>query len=193
MQVCCPCCNVVFPIEAGFSDADGKRLATILADIDPTLGRALIGYLRLFKPPKSALRMSRAAVIAREVADLVAVGSVCRDERGGLRRPASTAVWAQGIEQMQQQRDRLTLPLDGHGYLRAVVFGIADQADASAERSREVSLRRGDTAHRAGQSSRAVATKLETAISYASSMVDLGEWSREQASEYVAKAQSAPG
>lgn len=193
MQVCCPCCNVVFPIEAGFSDAEGKRLATILAEIDPVLGRALIGYLRLFKPQKSSLRMTRASALAREVSELVAAGTVCRDERGGVRRPASAAIWAAGMEQMQQQRDCLTLPLDGHGYLRAVVFGIADQADATAERAREISRRRGDTAHRAGQSSPVRATKVETAISYASSMVDLGEWSRDQASEYIAKVQSATG
>lgn len=191
MQVTCPCCNTEFPIEAGFSEVDGKRLAAIMAEFDPAVGRSMISYLRLFKPAKTSLRMARAAKIAREAADLVSAGDVCRDERGGVRRPTTPSMWAQGMEQMASQRDRLSLPIDGHGYLRAVVFGIADGIDAAAERDREKSIRRGDVAHRAGQSSPARATKLETATSYAASMLDLGEWSREQASEYIARARSA--
>jgi len=188
MQICCPCCHTEFPIEAGFAEADGKRLAAVLAALDPAVGRALISYLRLFKPPKTSLRLARAEKIAREVADLAATGDVCRDERSGVRRPAPATLWAQGIEQMLSQRDRLTLPLDGHGYLRAVVFGLADQAEASAERDREERLRRGA---RTGPGEPVRASKVETAISYANSMLDLGEWSREQAVEYVAKARSA--
>lgn len=190
MQVTCPCCNTEFPIEAGFSEADGKRLAAVLAEFEPAVGRSMISYLRLFKPAKTALRMSRAAKIAREVADLVSAGDVCRDERGGVRRPTTPSMWSQGMEQMASQRDRLSLPIDGHGYLRAIVFSIADSVDAAAERDREKNIRRGDTAHRTGQSSSARATKLETAKSYAASMLDLGEWSREQASEYIDRARA---
>lgn len=143
MQVCCPVCCTDFPIEAALLEGDGKRLAAVLAELEPAVGRALIAYLRLFKPPKTNLRMARAAKLAREVADLVAAGEVSRDERTGVRRPASPGMWAAGMEQMAQQRDRLTLPLDTHGYLRAVVFGLADQADAAAERQREDQARRG--------------------------------------------------
>lgn len=143
MQVCCPACSTEFPVEAGFAEVDGKRLAATLAELEPVVGRALIGYLRLFKPVKTALRMARATKLAREVVELIAPGDVCRDERSGVRRPALPAVWAQGMEQMLQQRDRLSLPLENHNYLRAVVFGLADQADAAAERSREQQLREG--------------------------------------------------
>jgi len=96
MHVVCPCCNSDFPIEAGLIEIDGKRLATVMAELDPSVGRALIGYLRLFKPAKSALRMSRAAKIARDVADLVAAGDVCRDERGSVRCPACVNAGAVG-------------------------------------------------------------------------------------------------
>lgn len=44
---------------------------------------------------------------------------------------------------MLAQRDRLSLPLDPHGCLRAVVFGLADQADAAAERRKEADARVG--------------------------------------------------
>ena len=143
MRATCPECGAQAHVTAFFVEDDGKRLAMTVAGLEPELGRALLGYLGLFKPPKTALRMARAAKIAQEVADLVATGSVCKDERGGVRRPASPATWAAGIEQMLAQRGALTLPLESHGYLRAVVFGLADKADAAAERQREASARAG--------------------------------------------------
>lgn len=133
----CPCCDVEFPIEAGFADDDGKRLAAVLAEFEPALGRSVLRYLRLFKPAKTALRSARAAKLVRELAELIKAATVCRDERSGLRRPASAAVWNAGIEQMLANRASLTLPLENHNYLRAVVFGLADQADAQSEHTRE--------------------------------------------------------
>lgn len=145
MQVCCPVCATDFPVEAGLTEGDGKRLAASLAGMDPALGRAVISYLRLFKPAKTALRMARAVTICSELQKLVDAGTVCRDERTGVRRPASPALWAGGIEQMLAQRDRLVLPLANHNYLREVVYGLADKADAVAEQAREQAARTGRT------------------------------------------------
>ncbi len=145
MKITCPSCCAQFPIEAGLLEDEGKRLAAVVADMEPVLARAALGYLRLFRPPKTALRMARAAKILRELAELVGTGTVCRDERSGVRRRATPAMWATGIEQMLQQRSSsLQLPLSNHNYLRALVYGIADSADATNERSREKALRRGE-------------------------------------------------
>lgn len=143
MHLTCPSCSTEFPIEAGFADADGKRLAALFADMEPVLGRAVLGYLRLFKPYKTGLRTARAIKLVQQLLDLVNAGTVCRDERSGVRRPATPAIWATAVEQMLQQRDKLTLPLDNHNYLRAIAFGLAESADADAERQREVDLRVG--------------------------------------------------
>ncbi len=141
MNLVCPCCGAEFPVEAGWAEADGKRLAMLLAGFDPAVGRAAVAYLRLFKPAKTALRSAKAARLLDEIAVLVASGRVCRDERGGVERPAKPMHWAAGMEQMAAQRERLSLPLETHGYLRAVVFGLADAADAAAERAREETAR----------------------------------------------------
>jgi hypothetical protein len=143
IQLTCPCCGTSFPWEAGLVEADAKRLGAVLADMEPALARAAMSYLRLFKPPKTALRLQRAVKLLQEVADLVAPGTVCRDERSGVRRPAPSTMWCVGIEQMLHQADRLTLPLASHGYLRQVVFRLADEADAAAERQREADKRAG--------------------------------------------------
>lgn len=143
IRLTCPCCGTDFPWEAGLLETDAKRLAAVLADMEPALARAAMSYLRLFKPPKTALRMTRATKLLQDVAELVAPGTVCNDERSGVRRPAAPSVWIAGIEQMHAQADRLTLPLTSHGHLRQVVFGLADQADAAAERQREADKRAG--------------------------------------------------
>lgn len=66
MQLQCPCCGEQFPIEAGFADADGKKLAAMLAGLDPKLGRAVLNYLRLFSPAKRGLRRAIIAGRARK-------------------------------------------------------------------------------------------------------------------------------
>jgi hypothetical protein len=141
MRVCCPVCDTEFPVEAGFAEADGKRLAAVLAGLDGVLGRTLLGYLRLWKPAKTQLRVAKAVKIAQEVAALVDTGEV---RRGGIGRPATSIMWAAGIEQMLGSRDKLRLPLTSHGYLIEVVFGMADRVDAAQERSQEQNLRKGD-------------------------------------------------
>jgi len=112
-------------LEAGFLDDEGKRLAAQFADIEPRLGRAILGYLRLFSPAKRGLRTTRAIKLVEELMVAVNAGSVTRDARTADSKPASPAMWTAGIDQMLAQRERLTLPLDNHHYLRAVVFGIA--------------------------------------------------------------------
>lgn len=141
MKLTCPSCGAEYPIEAGLLEDDGKRLAAVLGEMEPILARAAIAYLRLFKPTKTALRTARAIKILHELLTLVRAGTVCRDERGGIQRPAPIAAWVAGIDQMLQQPGRLQVPLSNHNYLRHVVFGLADAADAKAEKQREQDIR----------------------------------------------------
>lgn len=143
MHVTCPSCNESFPLVAGFLEPDGKRFGMLLAGMEPALGRATVEYLALFTPAKQKLRLAKAVKLVAALDALVRDGTVCRDERGGVRRPATAAQWAAGIEQMIEQRGRLTLPLANHHYLRAIVYGIADQAGAAAEQAREAAARSG--------------------------------------------------
>lgn len=125
MRIQCPCCGEQYPLEAGFADDEGKRLAAQFAEMEPKLGRAVLAYLRLFSPARRGLRTSRAIRLVEDLLALVRAGNVTRDARTTDTKPASPAMWAAGIEQMLAQRERLSLPLDNHHYLRAVVYGIA--------------------------------------------------------------------
>ena len=143
MHLTCPSCSDSFPIAAGFMEPDGKRFGVQLAGMEPALGRAVIEYLALFSPAKQRLRLSKAVRLVAELDALVKEGSVCRDERAGMRRPCSTSQWVTGIEQMLEKRSALTLPLANHNYLRSVVFGLAEQAGTQAEIRREADARAG--------------------------------------------------
>ncbi|AGG89905.1 hypothetical protein [Rhodanobacter denitrificans] len=189
MHVTCPTCSESFPIVAGFLEPDGKRFGMLLAGMDPVLGRAVVEYLALFTPGKQKLRLVRAVKLVTLLDALVREGTVCRDERGGVRRPATPVQWAAGIEQMLEQRGKLTLPLANHHYLRAIVFGIADQAGAAAEQARETAARSGRRA--VGPSPpTAAADPLTEQLAYLDKMHDYGkltdaEWDAERAKAFA--------
>ncbi len=176
MQLTCPTCAAEFPLDAGFIDSDGKRLAALFAAMEPVLGRAALTYLRLFKPPKNALRAARAAKIVQQLVALVDAGTVCRDERGGVRRQATHAMWAAGIDQMLDGKHKLELPLANHNYLRAVVFGLADQADADMERKMEMQMRAGN--HRRVEPEKA--DPLRERLAWLKTQLDYGAITREE-------------
>lgn len=138
---CCPSCGFSGEIEAFLIEPEAKRAIARVAALEPAIGKLVGPYLRLFANGKRGVQLRRAVALIDELAALVDAGEVCRDERVGVRRPASPAMWATGMEQMIGRPP--SGPLKNHHYLRAVVFGIADSADAQAERQREESARTG--------------------------------------------------
>ena len=193
MRATCPDCGAQGHVSAFFAEDDGKRFAAVLAGMMPELGRATIAYLGLFKPAKTALRMARALKLAQELDALANAGTVCRDERGGVRRPCTPATWAAGIEQMLQQRGTLTLPLETHNYLRAVVFALADKADAAAERQRETDARVGKHLDAPSAKPTPIETKLENQLAWISQQVVIGAMNAEEAEQARAAARKKYG
>lgn len=175
IQLTCPCCQTQFPFEAGLLDDDGKRVAAVFAAMEPELARSLIGYLRLHKPAKRALSQKRALRLVSEAAELVASGEVSRN---GAARPAPPQVWVQAMEQMLESRERLRLPLSGHGYLMEVAFGLADKIDAQAEKAREERMRSGRRADSAAPA--AQETPLQRKLAWLRQQLNYGALSQEQ-------------
>jgi hypothetical protein len=124
VRVTCPACGCRGDVEAFLVEEEAKRMAARFAELEPALGKALLRYLRLFKPAKQELRSARAAALIADLVTLIEAGTVCKDERTGQRRPAPIPVWVEAIEQMLANPPTDT-PLSGHAYLRAVAFGVA--------------------------------------------------------------------
>lgn len=180
---CCPSCGYAGEIEAFLVDPEARRAIARVAALEPSIGKLIGPYLRMFGTGKRGLQLRRAVKLIDELVALVETGDVCRDERVGVRRPASPAMWATGMEQMLSTPP--SGPLQNHHYLRAVVFGIADQADAQAEREREAQARTG----RRGTPARAVPgdDPVQVAIQWTRQQMEFGAMTPEDAEEYVAK------
>lgn len=189
---CCPSCGFRGDVEAFLVEPDAKRLVARVATIDPDLGRAVLPYLRLFSG-KRGLRITRAIKLIDELLALVQPGQVCRDERMGVRRPATIAMWVAGIEQM------LAAPPNGelsnHHYLRAVVFGIADAAGADAERRLESDRKTGKQRESGGVTPTIArpADPMAETRAWVQQMVSLERFSSDEAEAYLSQAQQRLG
>ena len=192
---CCPSCGFSGEIEAFLIEPEAKRAIARVAALEPAIGKVLGPYLRLFGSGKRGVQLRRAVKLIDELTALVESGSVCRDERAGLRRPATPTMWAAGIEQMLTARASLVLPLESHGYLRAVVFGLADKADAAQERQREEDARVGKHLRSASGTTPSPhqETPLERQLAWIARTLDMGGLTPEEAEEEREKAYAKHG
>lgn len=185
---CCPSCGFTGQIEAFLIEPEAKRAVVRVAALDSAIGKVIGQYLRLFGTGKRGVQLRRAVALIDELAALIEVGTVCRDERVGVRRPATPAMWAQGIERMLAEPP--SGPLQNHHYLRAVVFGLADQVDAQAERQREEDARAG---RRTEPAPPCTDDPVRNAMAYARQMVEFGRFTKDEAEEYVGRARIKAG
>ena len=139
MYLVCPCCSARIPLDAAVAD-EAARTALARALAHGPLGRRVVGYLGLFRTPKGALQWGRVARLLGELLDAVEAGTV---RRRGRDWAVPVELWRAALEVVLARRDegRLDLPLRDHAYLFEVVTGLADKAEAAAEREHEAALR----------------------------------------------------
>lgn len=140
MKLVCPVCQAEFPLEAAMNDV-AARQAVVKAFELTEIGSLLIRYVGLFKPSKQALSMTKLAKLLEELVPMVKAGHITRN---GTQYPAPQAYWQQAIETTLAQRDKLDLPLKGHGYLLGVIANHANKASGQAERANEQGRKYGD-------------------------------------------------
>lgn len=141
----CPVCGTELDLAVLFAHEGDQRALARLAAVSIPLGGRVLQYLGLFTPPKQRLTAAKKIkLILQLLPDLEreAVSWKGRDW------PAPRTAWAMAIDQMLAARDaqRLELPMKGHGYLFAILAGMADKHEDQAERQREQDLRTGPRA-----------------------------------------------
>jgi hypothetical protein len=183
VRTTCPACGCQADIEAFLVEDEAKRLASRVAGMEPVLGRASLAYLRLFKPPRTALRLSRAVTLIEDLIALVESGTVSRDDRSQARRATTAAMWAAGIETMLASPPP-DLPLPNHNYLRSVVFRIAEEGGSALHTSRPAPTAIGPSPIKPPED------PMLNAVRYANQMMDVGGWDQQQRDEYIAEQQA---
>ena len=141
----CPVCGAEFDLAVLFKSEESRRtFDRLTANCSPLKAR-LAQYAALAKPPKHKLGTDKALRIITTLLPDIERGAITWKGRDWA---APLSAWAQAIDQMLAQRDagRLELPMKGHGYLYAILAGMADRFEGQAEQQREQELRTGPRA-----------------------------------------------
>ena len=131
MKLVCPACGATASAESWLNDAVCREAVVTIAHLPQPLSQVLFGYFSLFRPGKRALSWKKALRLAKEINTLTTPGHV--QVQGKVARPCPPTIWAQAMEQMQERRNSLSLPMPNHNYLRQVAWELADRADCERE------------------------------------------------------------
>lgn len=162
MRLTCSACQAEQSLEVMVGrEADARALAAFIEGNVP-LGAVLVRYIALFRPAKRRLSLARTVALFDELQPDLVRGAITRKGRDWAAPPE---LWRAAIDQVLANRDKgtLALPLTGHGYLYEVLAGLADKAEAVAERQAIDSARNRAPAAGAAQPAVAVAAALAPA------------------------------
>ena len=144
--LCCPNCGCELTIEQLFGHVQDQRAFAHLAMLSVPLGARVLQYVQLFAPARNRMTLARKARLIEQLLPDLQRQAITHNGRDW---EAPLAAWALAIDQMLQLRDqqKLRLPLSGHGYLYAVLAGMADKVERADEQNVEKARRtRGSSA-----------------------------------------------
>lgn len=130
--IACPACGTELTLEHLVGSLDDERAFARLVALSVPMAHLVVRYIALFAPAKQRLTLrKKVRLIQQLLPDLQRLAITHK----GREWPAPLDAWEQAIEQMLAARDaaRLQLPLTGHGYLYAVLAGLAEKHAALAE------------------------------------------------------------
>ena len=141
----CPVCGTELDLAVLFSHEHDQRALARLASVSIPLGGRVLQYLALFTPPKQRLTAAKKIKLILQLLPDLERGAISWKGRDWA---APREAWAMAIDQMLAARDaqRLELPMKGHGYLYAILTGMADRFEGQAEQQREQARRPGPRA-----------------------------------------------
>lgn len=151
--ISCPSCGAEFDLGVALACEEERQAFARLAAVSIPLGARVLHYVTLFQPPKQRLTSAKKLKLLQQLLPDMERKAITHKGRDW---PAPLDAWAQAIDQMLSARDaqRLELPMKGHGYLYAVLAGMADKHEAAQEAKREEDARlrpRRDTVQVRGQ------------------------------------------
>jgi len=124
MKAACPCCGAGGSVELFIADAEWRKAIMAAAQLPSDCGTPAVCYVGMFRPPKRFLTPGRAALLLREVCDMIINGA----ERNRQAVEAPAYIWRQALLEMHDN-SKITRPLKSHGYLLEVVQSKLAQRD----------------------------------------------------------------
>lgn len=138
MNLICPCCQAVFPLDSALEDLAHRDAYNELLALTP-FPELLPGYLRMFAPVKRALSGKKKA---RLTAELVQMIKAARFDYKRVSYVAPLEYWRMGFVALQFMRDNGTLeiPLQSHNLLLAVISKQINKSEARKEAAHDDTL-----------------------------------------------------
>lgn len=134
MRLTCPCCGAQNSLEALLNDAQARNAVAAALNL-PNLGDRILRYLGLFRPRNRGLAWDR---VTRLLEDLLADISAAEIQRDGRTWPAPLDAWKIAFDDLLDRRDKLDLPLSGHGYLYEIIAAQARRHENRRAERQEV-------------------------------------------------------
>lgn len=133
-DIACPVCGTELTLAQLFSHEDTQRAFARLASVSVPLGARVLQYCTLFAPPKTRLTVAKQVKLMLALLPDLERKAITHKGRDWA---APLSNWAQAMDQMLAARDagRLELPMKGHGYLYAILVGLADKVEAAEEQA----------------------------------------------------------
>lgn len=141
MRLTCPACGAEYTLDVLIAHEGAREALVEAMGLNLSLGKRLVQYLSLFRPPKRQLTMDRVASILKEISPAIKAARITRNGRDWAIPQES---WAWALEEIVAKKDKLTLPLRSHGYLFEMLIAAADKLEGKAEAASE-HQRRGAT------------------------------------------------
>lgn len=136
----CPSCGGEMSLDVLISHNELRQATVDLVEKSLVLGSLVLRYVGLFRPATNRMSADRFAKLVMQLApDLQRNAITFRGRDWQVTNP----VWQQGFEAMLEKAaaSKLTLPLENHAYLYAVLVGLADKTEAVQEEAVEQSRR----------------------------------------------------
>lgn len=134
----CMMCGGRTPVELAVENEAASRAVTRCMQSLGDVGRGMLAYMALHRPPKRTLTWEKVARLLDELLTIYDSGKVTRDS---ITTPTTDAVWIAALAETRDAAPTLDLPLEGHGYLMAVLAGMARKAQRAGD-----AVKRGETA-----------------------------------------------
>ncbi|MFA7174858.1 MAG: hypothetical protein WC340_15895 [Kiritimatiellia bacterium] len=143
MKATCPHCGTYGPVEIFLADADAKSATTLVDALPGELPRLVWSYLGLFRKPGSPRVMTWSRVL-RIVTELDGYIREPRTQwKGGRVVDNRPEFWADAIKTVMERdaSGKFKRPLDGHNYLHAIAYELAELGFEGQVKKKEEALR----------------------------------------------------
>lgn len=134
----CAQCGGRTPVEMAVEHEGASHVvARCMTSLGP-VGVAMMSYLALHRPPQRFLTWEKVERVLTDLLDVYDAGVLVRDRQ---RHTLSDDMWLAALGAVRDAMPTLSLPLDGHGYLYAILANLSQKAARTAELERAARLR----------------------------------------------------